>query len=102
VRAFKAEEAIFSCHDTYGQWWNTSMVFNSTTGFWEAIVPPQLVNDVIEFHVVVFDSEGNMTLSKLYSYDVKIMMAEDINRDGKIDIYDVARVAKLFGTVYDP
>lgn len=109
----EADTIIFSYKDAYGQWCNTSMIYNSTFGLWTVIVPPHADNyspytlnsSVVEFYIRLFDSSGNKTLSGHYSYEVKFLIAEDITGpdgrpDGEIDMRDVGRVARLFGHKY--
>ena len=109
----RADTIMFSYKDAYGQWCNTSMIYNSTFGLWTVIVPPHVDNyspytlhsNVVEFNIHLFDSSGNKTLSGYYSYEVKFLIPEDITGphgrpDGEIDMRDVGRVARLFGTTY--
>jgi hypothetical protein len=80
-----------------GEWWNTSMEYNSSTNLWTTQIPGQR-NDsrVVEFFVTAYFDVGSLR-SQAYSYSVKPLLGSDINGDGKVDAKDVTYVCRDYG-----
>jgi len=82
-----------------GEWWNVTMTFNETSGFWTTTMPGQLGGSHVEFYVVALDKTGNANTSGVDSYYAKPVLLGDINGDGKVDVKDVYTVCKHYGEV---
>jgi len=80
-----------------GEWWNTSMEYNSSTNLWTTQIPGQR-NDsrVVEFFATAYFDVGSLR-SQAYSYSVKPLLGSDINGDGKVDAKDVTYVCRDYG-----
>ena len=66
---------------------------------WTKTIPGQPSNTSMVFIIQAYDQAGHMTTSSIHEWiidDYEYAYA-DLNGDGKIDIKDIARVAKLYG-----
>lgn len=79
--------------------WNTTMSYNPLTDLWTSTVPGQPSNTSVTFFVEAYDRAGLQATSSTYNWTVNdyIYAYADINGDGKIDMKDIGRVARLFG-----
>jgi hypothetical protein len=75
-----------------GAWWNESMTLNATTQLWTATIPAQIGNTTIEFLLKAYDNAGNTATSTTYTFNVKALIAGDINGDGIVNIMDATLV----------
>lgn len=64
------KEAIFSYKDSFGQWWNETMAYNSATSLYEVFVPAQPHNTTVQFYITAWDNAGNMATSENHEYIV--------------------------------
>jgi len=83
-----------------GEWWNMSMKFNATSSLWTSIIPGQLSNTTVEFFITALDTNENMNTTELFSYEVRYVMAGDLDGNGEVDIYDIVMVANNYGKIY--
>lgn len=79
------------------EWWNTTLAFNATTGFWTTKIPGQPGGSLVEFFVAATDKAGNTNVSGVDSYYAKILLLGDLNGDGKVDLKDVYMVHRNYG-----
>ena len=80
-------------------WFNMPMTYNQTTKLYTALIPAynQLANKTIQYYIIAKDNLGNLITSETKTYTTPDWIRADINRDGKVDIYDIAYAAKNFG-----
>jgi parallel beta-helix repeat protein len=80
-------------------WFTIPMSYNQAAGLYSALIPTynQLANKTIEYYVVAKDNFGNLIVSEPQTYTTPDWIRADINRDGKVDIYDIAYAARNFG-----
>ncbi len=66
--------ALFSYKDSFGQWWNTTMTYDSGSGLWRVIIPEQPHNSTVDFYVIAYDNAGNTAVADnsgtYYAYNV--------------------------------
>ncbi|MGQ4891552.1 MAG: right-handed parallel beta-helix repeat-containing protein [Candidatus Njordarchaeia archaeon] len=53
-----------------GAWFNVTMVYNSTTGYWEAKIPAASPGTEVKLKIYAEDTYGNWSLSQEYTYTV--------------------------------
>jgi hypothetical protein len=80
-----------------GEWWNVSMAFNSTSGFWTTTIPGQAGGSFVEFCVVAFDNVGNGSASGVDSCYVRALPVGDINGDEIVNMMDLWMAATHYG-----
>jgi hypothetical protein len=72
-----------------GEWWNTTMTYNMTTGLYTTTIPGQLGNSTIDFLLTASDNSGNMIQTSVCTFNVKALIAGDIDGDGHVFLYDL-------------
>lgn len=88
-----------------GEWWNTSMSYNSTTGYWTVTIPPYPKGSIINFTITTWDLMGNKNTT---AYGYKVLIAGDVTGpegtpDGKVNMRDIGAISRRFGTqIGDP
>jgi hypothetical protein len=87
INASGMAKVLLSYRVDSGAWWNTSMIFNSTTTLWTVTIPGQS-NDtnIVEFFVQAYDVAGNLNISTTYSYQIEHLPIGDINGDGMSEL----------------
>jgi len=80
-----------------GELSNTTMTYNATSGLYTTLIHGQAGNVTVSFFIQACDNAGNIATSSTFSYDVKALLAGDINGDSIIDIFDLVIVALDFG-----
>jgi len=95
---------IVLCYEAdNSSWWNTTMTYNSTTQMWTQAVPGQPNSvDAVHFFIQVYNDLGDVQTSTIMTYAIQHLPLGDINGDGKVDIRDIAVVAKHFGEQTTP
>jgi len=80
-------------------WQAMNMAYDLDKDLYTVLIPAynQLANKTIEFYIVIKDIYGNVIASEITSYTTPDWIRADINRDGKVDIYDIAYAARNFG-----
>jgi hypothetical protein len=83
-------------------WFAMNMSYNANTSLYSALIPAynELANKTIQYYIEVLDKYGTTVTSNVYSYYVPDWVKADVNRDGKVDMKDIAFVAKNFGKPY--
>ena len=80
-----------------GEWWNTSMYLNETSGNWTTIIPPQPANSIIEFFIQAYDKAGNLAIllnnTEYWYFTVDWLPYRDVNGDSWVDMMDLYLVA---------
>ncbi|MCD6484590.1 MAG: right-handed parallel beta-helix repeat-containing protein, partial [Candidatus Odinarchaeota archaeon] len=51
-------------------WVNKTMIFNTVSGLYEATIPPQPANTIVQYKIYVKDSSDNWVVSPVYNYTV--------------------------------
>lgn len=82
------------------EWWNVTMTFNETSGFWTTTIPGQLGGSHVEFYVVTLDKAGNANTGGVDSYYARTLPIGDINGDGKVGPADFAQLSAHYGQQY--
>jgi len=85
---------FFSYRVNSGSWWNTTMVFNSGLGLYEATIPAHEKHDFVEYFIKALDNVGNINITSIHHYEV---LRCDIDHNGIVDVNDVYRIAKAWG-----
>jgi hypothetical protein len=73
-----------------GEWWNTTMTFNTTSGLWTSTIPGQQGSSTIDLFISTCDAAGNWATSSLTSFIVKPLPLGDVNGDGVTNMRDIA------------
>ncbi len=73
-----------------GEWWNTTMTYNTTAELWTCTIPAQQGNSTIELFVSTYDVAGNWATSSIKIYTVKPLPLGDVNGDGVTNMRDIA------------
>ncbi len=96
TNASGVDRALFSYRVDGGEWWNTTMTLNATTGLWTATVPGHPGGLTVECFIRAFDLAENEGQAYA-SYPIITLITGDINGDGKVDMRDIGIVARNFG-----
>jgi parallel beta-helix repeat protein len=71
VGASGVKAPVFFSYRANGEpWWNTTMIFNEITGFYERTVPAQPEGTTVEYFIKAIDEAGNVNITTVYSYTV--------------------------------
>ena len=73
------------------------MMYNLTMGLWITLIGGQEGNTTVEFFITAMNDIGEVTLSTIYSYDVKALPIGDINGDGTVNMQDIFIITLYFG-----
>jgi hypothetical protein len=90
VNASGVAKVLFSYRVDSGEWWNTTMVYNTTTSLWTTIIPGQLGGATVEFYIKAYDNAENTITSSMYAFNVKALSTGDLNGDGTVNYKDAA------------
>jgi hypothetical protein len=88
---------LLFCRVDAGEWWNTSMTYNSTSSLWFVLIPKQDGDATVEFFIRAYDNAGNSAECSPVSFKVKALSLGDINGDGYVGIDDIFIIASHFG-----
>lgn len=80
-------------------WLTMEMNYNPISTLYASTIPAynQLANKTLQYYVTAKDNIGNTVTSETLTYILPLWTKGDINRDGKVDIKDIAFAAKNFG-----
>jgi hypothetical protein len=97
INASGVAKVLFSYRVDGGEWWNTSMTYNSTSTLWTATIPGQSNSaNTVEFFIEAYDTAGNLNTSSTYGYAIKHLLLGDLNGDGKVDWEDYEIFLRYF------
>lgn len=96
VTGFVVEQVVLKFRKQGEQWFNVSMLFNGTEGFWTQTIPAQTENCTVEFFAEAYDELGASTVSSVYSFRVKALPLGDLNGDNYVGIDDIYTAAQHF------
>jgi hypothetical protein len=86
-----------------GEWWNTTMTYNSTGQLWELTIPGQSNStSTVEFFIDAYDHVGIVATSETFSYPIEHLPVGDLNGDFKVDGKDIATATLHFGEAIFP
>jgi PKD repeat protein len=82
-----------------GTWFLMNMTYNSQTRLYTALIPAynQLANKTIQYYVTARTKEGNILVSSIYTHQVPVWVKADINRDGKVNLFDIVLACGQYG-----
>ncbi len=82
-----------------GDWWNTTLTYDSTMGLWTRILYGynQLAGKTIEYFIEAYDKAGNKNTSAVLSHSVDERTIADLNRDSKVDRVDMLILVRCLG-----
>lgn len=76
---------------------NLTMIYNSTSSLWSAIIPGQPGNNMVQYSITAWDNLGNFAISTRYSYSVKPLTPGDLNSNGTVNVQDLIITATHLG-----
>lgn len=82
-----------------GTWFEMNMTFNSQTRLYSALIPAysQLANKTIQYYVTAKTKEGSILASSIYTHRVPEWVMADLNRDGKVNLFDIVLACRQYG-----
>lgn len=82
-----------------GNWYAMNMSYDANTSLYSALIPAynELANKTIQYYVTAIDKYGNAVASDVFSVQVPDWVIADLNRDGKVDLYDAVLLLSHYG-----
>lgn len=100
---YNLSSVLFHYRVDAGEWWNTTMTYNSTGQLWELTIPGQSNStSTVEFFIEAYDNVGIAATSETFSYPIKHLPVGDLNGDFKVDGKDIATAALHYGEAIFP
>jgi parallel beta-helix repeat protein len=94
VNASGVKTPVFFSYRVNGDpWWNSTMIFNSGLGLYQATIPACEKHDLVEYFVKALDNAGNINTTVIRHYEV---LRCDANHNGVVDVYDVYVIAQAW------
>jgi hypothetical protein len=86
----------FKIEDT---WFLMNMTYNTQSHLYTALIPAynQLANKTIQYCVTAKTNEGSILVSSIHTYLVPVWVKADINRDGKVNLFDIVLACGQYG-----
>jgi PKD repeat protein len=86
----------FKIEDT---WFMMNMTYNGQTRLCSTLIPAynQLANKTIQYYVTAKTKEGSILVSSIYTHYVSEWVMADINRDGKVNLFDIVLACRQYG-----
>ena len=97
LSGFAVGDVVFRFRRQDQDWFNTTMLYNTTDELWTQTIPAQNQNCTMEFLLDVRDTEGLIITSSTYSFYVKPLPTGDINGDGTTNMRDIQICILNFG-----
>jgi len=90
--------ALLSYRTEGSGWWNTTMTYTLTSGFWTVVIPGQAGNTTVEFRIAAYDKAGNEAVYTGF-FTVRSLSTGDINGDGFVDATDTEILSEHLGEI---
>jgi hypothetical protein len=80
-----------------GEWSNTTMAYNATTGLWSTLLPGQPGGATVTLFFTAWDKFGNQATSSTVLFFVQTLAPGDLNGNGVVDLSDLVILANHYG-----